>query len=221
MARTPERRRAAAPPPRIETRQSDEGVAAATIVGYAAVFYNGTPETEMRLDELELVERIAPGAFDRSLARGDDVVALLNHDENIILGRRAAGTLRLTSDAVGLRFEIDVPAAPSGQDIYEAVRRGDLRGASFAFYADAETFARGGEGEPDVRTITEATLLDVGPCTWPAYEGTSAEPAARAGGRSAGAVDADLAVRLAAWRAGMQARARRLRLLRVDDENNA
>lgn len=48
-------------------------------------------------------EVIKPGAFDDVL--GDDVRALFNHDPNFILGRSSAGTLSLSVDDRGLRYE--------------------------------------------------------------------------------------------------------------------
>src|SRR5215475_2335681 len=73
--------------------------------GFAAVFYkDGDPDTEYQLYP-DLVERIAPGAFDRAV-REDDVRGLMNHDPNLLLGRTAAGTLKLSADATGLRYEI-------------------------------------------------------------------------------------------------------------------
>ncbi len=47
-------------------------------------------------------EYINPGAFDRVLRSKPDVVALINHNANHVLGRTASGTLRLHSDTIGL-----------------------------------------------------------------------------------------------------------------------
>ena len=74
-----------------------EGEQPAKIVGYAAVF-------DQESEPLGgFVEVIAPGAFDDVL--GADVRALFNHDANYLLGRTASGTLTLSVDAVGLRYE--------------------------------------------------------------------------------------------------------------------
>jgi uncharacterized protein len=50
-------------------------------------------------------EQIAPGAFTDAIGR-DDVRGLFNHDASWLLGRWSAGTLRLSQDARGLRYEI-------------------------------------------------------------------------------------------------------------------
>ena len=54
-------------------------------------------------------ERIASGAFKRILATKPDVVCLFNHSDNAVLGRTTAGTLRLSEDSRGLKFECDLP----------------------------------------------------------------------------------------------------------------
>ena len=64
---------------------------------------------------------------------------LLNHDPNIVLGRTKSGTLRLSSDQRGLRFECDLPESRS--DLAEAVARGDLDGASFRFKVGEEDWS--------------------------------------------------------------------------------
>lgn len=68
---------------------SDEGKF--ELRGYAASF--GVLSQTLQEQGRQYREMIAPGAFKRSLAAGDDVKALFNHDKNIILGRRASGTL--------------------------------------------------------------------------------------------------------------------------------
>src|SRR5215210_602241 len=110
-----------------------------TVVGYAAVY-------DIVSEDLGgYRERIAPGAFATVL--DSDVRCLLNHDVNEVLGRTKSGTLRLFDERRGLRFELDLPDSPLGQNVREAVRRGDLDGASFRFVVGEEDWT----GE--VRTI--------------------------------------------------------------------
>jgi hypothetical protein len=133
-----------------------------TVVGYAAV-YNVDSE-----DLGGFRERIAPGAFAGVL--GSDVRALLNHDPNQVLGRTKAGTLRLHDEERGLRFEIDLPSSPLGDNVREAVGRGDLDGASFRFLVGDETW------DGDLRTInTVKELYDVTVATFGAYPAASVE----------------------------------------------
>lgn len=141
------------------------------IKGYAAVFYDGTPETEYRLDTT-FVERIDKRAFNRALKDQDDVRALFNHDANMILGRTSAGTLDLAKDDRGLRYDIDA-GTQLGVQVAESIKRGDITGSSFGFVVEKETF-EDNDGVT-VRTIQQVQLYDVSPVTFPAYEATEAE----------------------------------------------
>jgi HK97 family phage prohead protease len=152
----------------IETREDGRQV----VAGYAAVFHRADdPGTQYKLGK-DLTERIAPTAFNRSLAEKVDTVALFNHDSNMLLGRASAGTLRLSVDARGLRYEIDHnPADPQHVSVLEKLKRGDLTGSSFAFQVKKQSFHRGENG--DIRSIEDVELLDVGPVTYPAYKSTT------------------------------------------------
>lgn len=161
------------------------------IVGYAAVFYRTDDAgTEYRLAS-DAVERIAPTAFDRVLAGSVDVRGLVNHDPGQVLGRTTAGTMRLSTDSRGLRYEIDVPDTQIGRDLATSIQRGDITGSSFTFRVDSsgQRWQRDAARNVDVRTITSVSgLLDVGPVTFPAYESTSA--AMRSDGNDESALNA-------------------------------
>lgn len=157
--------------PAIEIRA---GGADKRIVGYAAVFYDGSDDTQFRLWD-GAVERIDRGAFDRAMSERQDVVALFNHDPNVPLGRRAAGTLALRVDDVGLHYTIDVGQSQQANDVRDSVERGDVRGSSFSFYVRSEKWDEDKDG--DVRTLLSVDVVDVGPVVFPAYGGTSAEAA--------------------------------------------
>ena len=154
---------------RVELRQDGDSEKS-LIAGTAAVFYDGTPRTEFQLDK-DFVERIAPGAFDEALAN-DDVRGVFNHDASLILGRTTAGTMTLRADEEGLQYEIDAPDTSVGRDLKVSLERGDVTGSSFKFRVTGENFTE--EGDVLVRTITNTSLLDVGPVTFPAYTATSA-----------------------------------------------
>lgn len=170
--------------PKVETRADGKLV----IAGYAAVFWDGTQGTEFEPFR-GMKERVLPGAFDRAI-REDDVRALFNHDENIILGRTVSRTLRLSVDARGLRYEIDPPDTQVGKDLVESIRRGDVTGSSFGFRTIRQNFVESQDPPLVVRELVEVKLFDVSPVTFPAYVATEA------GVRGAeGASEA-----LAAWR---------------------
>lgn len=130
--------------------------------GYAAVFNS-------RSEDLGgFTEFIAPGAFDDVL--GDDVRALVNHEDSKVLARTTSGTLRLSIDERGLIYEFDVPNTTYGNDLMESIKRGDISQSSFGFSVASDDFDR----ETRQRTILKVSrLYDVSPVTYPAYPDTS------------------------------------------------
>jgi HK97 family phage prohead protease len=107
------------------------------------------------------------------------VVALFNHDSNIVLGRSSSGTLELSSDEKGLKYVVTPPV--SRADVLELIQRRDVRGSSFAFTVEPknESFRTGEDGKA-IRQIREVSgLYDVGPVLNPAYPSTSASVAMR------------------------------------------
>jgi len=140
------------------------------IRGYASVFYDGTERTEYRLGECR--ERVMPGAFDDAI-KGKDVRGLFNHDKNAVLGRRGAGTLQLSVDERGLHYSIDPPPTTTAADVVELVRRGDVTGSSMSFTVEHRGESWSDDGR--IRSILQVgMLLDVGPVTFPAYDGATA-----------------------------------------------
>ena len=148
----------------------------ASIVGYAAVY------NRLSLDLGGFREMILPGAFDRVLGRErgrQDVVALFNHNSDIVLGRTSSGTLELSSDDKGLRYVVTPPV--SRADVLELIQRRDVKGSSFAFTVDAkgEAFVPDEKGNA-IRHIREVSgLYDVGPVLVPAYPASTAGVAMR------------------------------------------
>jgi len=146
-----------------------EGEGTGMIHGYGAVYYDGTPNTEYQLWP-GMVERIMPGAFAQAVNR-DDVRALFNHDTNMVLGRKSAGTLRVFDDNRGLRYEIDPGETTVYRDVAQFIKRKDVQGSSFAFMITDEQPRK--ENGIRIREIRGVELFDVGPVTFPAYESTS------------------------------------------------
>lgn len=145
------------------------------IAGYAAVY------DRLSLDLGGFREKILPGAFDKVLARQrgkQDVVAVFNHDNNIVLGRTSSGTLELSSDAKGLRYEVTPPATRA--DIVELIARRDVRGSSFAFTVGTGGDAWSSDDKGSIRSVREVSgLFDVGPVVNPAYPDSSVQAALR------------------------------------------
>jgi HK97 family phage prohead protease len=143
------------------------------IEGYASVFN----EEYVLWDSASyrVVEIVKPGTFTRALKEKQDVRCLFNHDANFLLGRTEAGTLRLKEDDKGLQFANDLPDTQVGRDVRTSIDRGDLDGCSFAFNVTKQTWREeSADGKTvSTREIEEVDLFDVGPVTYPAYDGTS------------------------------------------------
>jgi HK97 family phage prohead protease len=139
------------------------------IEGYAATFAGIADLGAFR-------EKIAPGAFKRTLASDRDVVALYNHDNSMLLGRKSAGTLTLQEDSKGLRFSCDLPDTSVARDVYANLRAGNLKECSFGFFVDGEDgedWAQQADGTM-LRTLRNVALFDVSVVTFPAYNNTEA-----------------------------------------------
>ena len=116
-------------------------------------------------------EQVEPGAFKASIKK-DDVRALFNHDENYVLGRNTAGTLKMREDDRGLRVDITPPDTQFARDLAVSIERGDINQMSFAFEVLEEEWIRGEKKNLDLRKIKKVRLFDVSPVTFPAYDGT-------------------------------------------------
>jgi HK97 family phage prohead protease len=138
-----------------------------TFYGYAAVFDSPS-------EPLPFIERIAPGAFSKTLRQQKrDIRLYVNHDSNLVLASRRSGTLRITEDDIGLRVEADLPETTAGRDIRELMRTGVVDKMSFGFQVDR----RGDKWSDDgmERVLTSVRLFEVSIVTgFPAYEQTTA-----------------------------------------------
>lgn len=153
------------------------------IEGYASVFE--TPSDSGGL--AYFVETIHKGAFTEAI-KYDDVRALKNHDENLVLGRNIANTLLLEEDAKGLRYVIEAPDTSYARDLIISMNRGDINQSSFAFVPRhwVEPNDRDGKKRksddcekwdfgvtPVTRDVYCVKLYDVSPVTFPWYEDTT------------------------------------------------
>lgn len=148
--------------------RAEEGKESRTIVGTAAVFNS---ITDLRYYK----EQIDPAAFDDILAdENHDVVALVNHDNNMVVARRSAGTLKMWKEDNKLKYSFDAPNTTAGNDLLENIRLGNIRGSSFQFEVSEANWKWDPDNDRnDLRTIVKVSRLwDVGPVTFPAYEDT-------------------------------------------------
>lgn len=160
-----------------ETIESEDG---STIKGYATKFnVNSKPITAIKNGrKIVFIERISPNALDGVLSNSD-VLALIEHNKDkgvLARSRNGEGTLKLSIDEIGLKFEFLIPKTSIGNEAEEGIKRGDITNCSFAFRV-----ADGGEiwsNENGIltRTITKIEKLrDISIVYSPAYEDTEVE----------------------------------------------
>jgi len=148
-----------------EIRNATEGDGM-TFVGLAAAFNSPS-------QPLPFIERIAPGAFARSLRSRNEIKLFVNHDTSRVLASKRAGTLRLSESQRGLEVEADLPDTTDGRDMAVLLKRGDIDSMSFGF-----SVPKGGDSWSDdgqERELREVRLHEVSIVTgFPAYEATAA-----------------------------------------------
>ena len=157
-----------------EVRKAEDDPESRRVIGYAAVFGSSSLPL-MDWDHGEFEEVIDRNAFDGVIEQSD-VFAVLNHDNSRgVLGRSVNGTgsLSLSVDDHGLRYEFDAPRTALGDELLEGLRRGDITASSFAFSVQDERWEEQ-EDKTYKRTILKiGRLYDVSPVYNPAYPDTS------------------------------------------------
>jgi HK97 family phage prohead protease len=155
-----------------------------TFTGYAAVFNSPS-------EPLPFIERIAPGAFKRSLKARNDIKLLWNHDTGSVLGSTRAGTLKLEEDNYGLRVTAVLPQTSLGNDVKVLVQRGDVSAMSFGFSVPANGDTWNAEGTE--RTLRSVRIHEVSIVAFPAYQQTAGTATVRSfdGVAKRAEVDAD------------------------------
>jgi HK97 family phage prohead protease len=137
-----------------------------SFTGYAAVFNSDS-------EPLPFIERIAPGAFRKSLKGRNTIKMYMNHDSSMLLASTRSKTLRLEEDSRGLLVNADLPDTTVGRDLSVLMQRGDVDSMSFGFSVPA-----GGDKWSDdgmTRELRQVRLHEVSVVTgFPAYKATSA-----------------------------------------------
>ena len=135
--------------------------------GRPVVYGTPTRINDISGSYIEIIER---GALDG--ADLHDVRLLVGHDASKIPLARTPKTMSLQVDAEGLTIRATLPDTEAGKAAYEAVKRGDLRGMSYAF-----TVPEGGDSydpKTNTRTIKKiAKVLECSLTAFPAYESTT------------------------------------------------
>jgi HK97 family phage prohead protease len=170
-----------------EHRDADGGKVL-RVSGYAALF--DTPSERMG----RMVETLDRAAFDEVLAGEPDVRFLEQHGGTPI-ARTSNGTMRLSVDESGLRFEADFdPRSHRARDVYYAIERGDLSQMSFGFViGDERNMGEDEDGVTRMHVTRVERLLEISAVTFPAYEPTSvmADESLDADDEDEDSVDAD------------------------------
>lgn len=152
------------PAQRFEIRKNEDGTR--TIAGYAATF------GDLSLDLGGFREKIAPGAFTASLMDTSiDPLCLYDHNMANILGRRSSGTLTLSEDERGLKFQCQLPDTSVARDLTALMEREDIGNMSFGFACDSDSWDD--IGGTVVRTLIAVRVYEVSVVASPAYPSSS------------------------------------------------
>lgn len=152
-------------------------IRAATPAGGQALILEGRPivfgvPTTINDPAGAYTEVIQRGALDG--ADLSDVRLLVNHDAGRVPLARTPRTMQLEISPAGLEMMATLPDTEDARAVYEAVRRGDLSGMSFAFVV-----RKGGDSyEPrtNTRTITRIDkVLECSLVNFPSYPTASVE----------------------------------------------
>lgn len=153
-----------------ETR-ADTAAAVDSLILWGRPIVYDTPTTihDPAGDYIEIIKRGALDGADLS-----DVRLLYNHELSKVPLARTPKTMQLTPGAAALEMTATLPDTNEARAVYEAVKRGDLDGMSFAF-----TVPAGGDHyDPATNTRTIYKIAKVYECSvvpYPAYPQTSIE----------------------------------------------
>ena len=160
----------------------DSGVDGRTLFGHFAVFNQWAEIDSTR--EGHFLEQIAPGAFTRSFTDNRyRIKVLYDHGKDPQLGNKPLGKLQeLREDDEGGYYEVELIDTPYNDEFVIPAARAGLLGASFRFSVPSDGAKwtmrpkrsdYNPSGLPE-RTINDTDVFELGPVTWPAYEGATA-----------------------------------------------
>ncbi len=149
--------------PARELRISTAADGTKKLTGYAIVF--GVRSVNLG----GFVEVVDPKAVSTSL-RTQDILCLNNHDSSQPLAR-SPGTLTLTTDAIGVAFTCSLDTRISyANDLVISVERGDVRGMSFGFQTNKDTWTN--DSGTLLRTLEDIEIFEISTVSSPAYKQT-------------------------------------------------
>lgn len=153
-----------------ETRARVVNEETRTIKGYGIVF--NKESVDLRAGGRTFREVIRPEAVKG--VQLDNILSMHNHRSERLLGNTRSGTMRVGVDKIGVWYEVDLPNSPTGQDVYESVKRGDTQGSSFQFdiKSDGDKWSIR-EGKAFREVVQFNGVYEMGPVSEPAYPDTS------------------------------------------------
>lgn len=141
-----------------------------TITGRAIAFNKMSNELRTMSGDT-FFEMILPGAVEYSMAN-NDILAFREHNPEMLLGRKSAGTLKLEKRNDGLYATISLPDTSYGRDTMISAKRGDLKGFSFGFNKPtARTYTN--KENMKIREISNMDLREISVVSSPAYNDTT------------------------------------------------
>lgn len=104
----------------------------------------------------------------------DRVHALFHHDYKAILGATENATLRISSDNVGVKVEIDLPDTCCARDVAELVEDKYVRGMSFSMLFDpAPESSTKNEGDIEIEEVSSFWCDEITVTAIPSFTTTS------------------------------------------------
>ena len=150
----------------LETREEGEF----GVVDGRPIVYNQTADIGL------FDETILPGALDN--ADLTDVRLCLNHDTSYVYARSRRNnpnsTMRLSPDNNGMTIEanLNVASSPKAQDLYSAIKRGDMDKMSFMFAVSDDEWLDLDTDHPKRFIKSISKVVEVSCVTFPAYSTT-------------------------------------------------
>ncbi|WP_297422107.1 HK97 family phage prohead protease [Clostridium sp.] len=140
------------------------------IDGYIAKFNSVTELFE------GFYENIDPHAFDNTLRDNHNIFLLYHHQWDKPLASTAIGTLQLSVDDVGLRFNATINKSISfANDVVQLMKQGLVTGCSFGFICNEEDIQYNSVDDSFTRTLLDVELFEGSLLCIPQYENTVAE----------------------------------------------
>ena len=140
-----------------------------SIEGYGVVFDSES------VDLGGFTEIISRNAITDETINNSDILFLLDHDRSrgvLARSKNGAGSLKVSVDERGVKYEFDAPKTALGDEVLEGLRRQDINKCSFAFTVAEDSWVKRNDGTV-LRTIEKIDkLYDISVVWQPAYEDT-------------------------------------------------